>query len=113
MDMHESEARIRGSSATTLVLLLLALATVFLFGGSRGQPDSGIGGAKHWELTRSHMPTALNLSPEHGFLGFQHLAVASDGDLVYAPYNRFPVLGYALIKLATLPFPDDFAARYS
>ena len=115
MDMLESEARDRrgGSSATTLVLLFLALATVFLFGGSRGQPDSGTGGAKHWELTRSHMPTALNLSPEHGFLGFQHLTVSGDGDLVYAPYNRFPVLGYALIKLATLPFPDDFAARYS
>ena len=111
--MHESEARGRrgGSSATTLALLFLALATVFLFGGSRGQPDSGTGGAKHWELTRNHMTVALNLSQEHGFLGIYGFTRNEDGGLVYHPYNRFPVLGHALIKLATLPFPDDFSAR--
>ena len=111
--MHESEARGRRgcSSATTLVLLLLALATVFLFGGSRGQPDSGTGGAKHWELTRNHMTVALNMSPEHGFLGIYGSTRNEDGELTYHPYNRFPVLGHGLIKLATLPFPDDFSAR--
>ncbi len=102
-----------GSSATTLttlVLLFLALATAFLFDGSRGQPVYGAGGY-HWELTGDHMTMALNMSREHGFLGFRHLTRTGDGDLDYKPYNRFPVLGYALIKLATLPFPDDFSAR--
>ena len=119
MDVHESDApgRRRSSSATTLVLLFLALATAFLFEGSRGQPVSVAPGSYyegvtyHRGVTRNHMIVALNLSPEHGFLGFYRLARTGDGDLAYDPYNRFPVLGYALIKLATLPFPDDFAAR--
>ena len=116
MEAHEPEARgrCRDSSATTLVLLFLALATVFLFGGSRANPAAEPPGSHHhWKLTRDHMMSALNMSPEHGFLGFHHLTPTGDGDLAYMPYNRFPVLGYALIKLATLPFPNDFAARLS
>ena len=114
MEAHESEAPggRRGSSATTLILLFLALATAFLFDGSRGQPGSGTSATyHHWELTRDHMTVALNMSPEHGFLGFLRLTYVGDDDLAYVPYNRFPVLGYVLIKLAMLPFPDDFAAR--
>ena len=113
MEVHESEARRSGSSATTLVLLFLALATAFLFDGSRGEPGSETSAAyHHWELTRNHMTAALNMSPEHGFLGFHYLIRTGDGDLAYGrPYNRFPVLGYALIKLVTLPFPDDSSAR--
>ena len=109
--------RRRRSSTTTLVLLFLALATAFLFGGSRGQPGSGTSAAyHHWELTKreltkNHMTVALNMSPEHGFLGFHRVTRTGDGELAYGPYNRFPVLGYLLIKLATLPFPDDFAVR--
>ena len=114
MEAHESEAQGRrgGSSATTLVLLFLALAAVFLFGGSRGEPVYGTAGGYHAELTRDHMVVALNMSPEHGFLGFLQLTRTGDGDLVYGRlYNRFPVLGYVLIKLVTLPLPDDFSAR--
>ena len=114
METHESAARRRrgSSAATTLVLLFLALATVFLFGGSRGEPVYGTPGGYHAELTRDHMVVALNMSREHGFLGFLQLTRTGDGDLVYGRlYNRFPVLGYALIKLVTLPFPDDFSAR--
>ena len=115
MEVHGSEApgRRRGSSAIALVLLFLALATVFLFDGSRGQPVSGAPGHYHRELTKDHMIVALNMSPEHGFLGFHHIRRSGHAgdDVAYSPYNRFPVLGYALIKLATLPFPDDFAAR--
>ncbi len=114
MEAHESEAlgRRRRSSATTLVLLFLALATVFLFGGSRGAPVYGTPGGYHAELTRDHMAVALNMSPEHGFLGFLQLTRTGDDDLVYGRlYNRFPLLGYALIKLVALPFADDFSAR--
>ena len=57
------------------------------------------------------MTVALNLSPEHDFLGFYRLHLDEAGEPAYRPYNRFPVLGHALIKLATLPFPDDSSAR--
>ena len=115
MEVNESEVpgRRSGSSATTLVLLFLALATVFLSSGSRGHADFGSDDATHRQLTREHMMAALNMSPEHGFLSFRQLNRTGDGDLAYAPYSRFPVLGYVLIKLATLPFPDDHSARLS
>ena len=107
----------RGSSVTPLVLLFLALATVFLFGGSRGHPVSAPPGAHyeavthHRTITRNHMKVALNMSPEHGFLSFYDLARTGDGGFAYHLYNRFPMLGYALIKLAMLPFPNDHSAR--
>ena len=100
----------RGPSAIPLVLLSLALATLLLFDG-RGQPVHGAHRAYHEHMTWHHMAIAQNLSPEHGFLGFARLVRVADGDLAYVPYNRFPVLGHALIKLATLPFPDDISAR--
>ena len=104
----------RDSSAAPLSLLLLALTTVFLFGGGRGHfnyPDGTVG--TYDELTFNHMAVAQNLSPEHDFLGFYRLRLDDAGEPAYRPYNRFPVLGHALIKLATLPFPDDISARLS
>ena len=106
--------RYRGSSATPIVLLFVALATVFLFGGSRGHfYEHGEHNAPkyHDELTTNHMAVAMNLSPEHYFLGFYRFGLDADGEPTYEPYNRFPVLGHALVKLATLPWPDDFSAR--
>ena len=98
----------RGSSAAPLALLLLALAAAFLFGGGRGHLHQ-----EYWHdhITLNHMTVALNLSPEHDFLGFYRRRLDEAGELEYDPYNRFPVLGHALIKLATLPFPDDSSAR--
>ena len=98
----------RGSPATPLALLLLALATVFLFGGGRGHLYQAFA---RDHITLNHMTVALNLSPKHDFLGFYRLRLDAAGEPAYEPYNRFPVLGHALIKLATLPFPDDSAAR--
>ena len=98
----------RGSPAAPLALLLLALATVFLFGGGRGHLYQD---PNRDHITFNHMTVALNLSPEHGFLGFYRRYLDDDGEPAYEPYNRFPVLGYALIRLATLPFPDDGYAR--
>ena len=113
MEVMNPLRRRAAASATTLILLFLALATVFLFAGSRDQPAPGSAG-QHQQLTRDHMIVALNMSSEHGFHGFHYLIRTGDGDLAYGrPYNRFPVLGHALIKLATLPFPDDISARLS
>ena len=97
-----------GGGRVPLVLLLLALATVFLFGGDRGHPYQDY---SRGHITLNHMAVALNLSSEHSFLGFYRLRLDDAGETTYEPYNRFPVLGHALIKLATLPFPDDGAAR--
>ena len=96
----------RVPSAIPLVLLLLALATVFPFAKGHLYHEQ-----THDFISQNHMTVALNLSPAHGFLGFYRLTRDGDGSVAYEPYNRFPVLGYALIKLATLPFDDDVSAR--
>lgn len=90
-----------------LALLLLALSTIFLFGGERHRfyrPDSNA-------LTANHMTMAMNLSPERNFVGYFYRALDSEGKTVYFPYNRFPPGGYALIKLATLPFGDNLSVN--
>ena len=110
MASHAPAAPARRRLSVPLLLLLLALATVFLFGGGRGHPYHG-GDDHHDAITWLHMTVALNLSPVHGFLGFRRLTRDADGDLGYEAYNRFPVLGHAVIRLATLPFPDDASAR--
>ena len=91
-----------------LLLLLLALATVFLFGNDREQfYRPGL----HNMASAEHLAVAVNLSPEHNFLMFHHQTLDEDGTPSYAPYNRFPIGGYALIKLATLPFKNDLSAQ--
>ena len=62
-------------------------------------------------ITLNHMAVAENLSPEHRFLGFYEQRLDDEGRRFYVPYNRFPVFGHLLIKLVTLPFPDDAWAR--
>ena len=85
-----------------LGLLLLALSTVFVFGGDRGHFYRP--GHHDW-VSSEHLAIAVNLSPEHGFLMFHRQDTAG-----YKPYNRFPMGGYALLKLATLPFGEDLSA---
>ena len=99
-------ASVRKSTYAPLALLLLALSSVFLFGGERDRfyrPGSNI-------LTANHMTVAINLSPEHNFVGYLYRALDPEGKTVYFPYNRFPPGGYALIKFATLPFVDNLSA---
>ena len=99
----------RRSGSFPLALLLLALSTVFLFGNDRGlfyRPVS------HDWVSSEHLAVAVNLSPAHNFLMFHRLSgVEEGGGFRYQPYNRFPVGGYALISLATLPFRDDLSAQ--
>ena len=97
---------VRKWTGIPVALLALALSTVFLFGGDRHRfyrVDSNA-------LTANHMTVALNLSPEHNFVGYFYRALDPEGKTVYFPYNRFPPGGYALIKLATLPFADNLSA---
>ncbi len=89
----------------TLVLLLVLAAACFL----ASDPDRWAGGA--YFITLNHLAIAENLSPEHRFLGFYEQWLDDEGRRRYEPYNRFPVFGHLLIKLVTLPFPDDGWAR--
>ena len=92
--------------ALPLALLLLALSSVFVFGGDRSQfyrPSI------HNSTSIHTLTLAANLSAEHRFLGFFRRKLGEDGEPQYASlYNRFPVGSYALVKLAILPFGDDF-----
>ena len=94
--------------SSPLVLLLLALSTVFLFGNDRGRFYRD--GHHDW-LSSQNLTLAVNLSPDHDFLLFVYRTLGADGSPSYATYARFPIGGYALIKLATLPFGNDLSAR--
>ena len=91
-----------------LALLLLALSTVFAFGGDRGHFYRPI---THSHPSAEHLTVAVNLSPSHRFLMFHRQTLDGDGNRTYAPYNRFPITGYAGIKLATLPFEGNTTAE--
>ena len=73
----------------SLVLLLLALSTMFVSGNDRGffyQPES-----EHSKVAANHLAVAANLSPEHGFIGFYRQYLNGDGERAYEAYNRFPL----------------------
>ena len=96
--------------ALPLVLLLLALGSLFLFGGDREYFYR----VRHHDWNSSQtLAFAENLSFRHNLLIFRHQYRDADGNLQYHyPYNRFPLGGYALVKLAILPFGDtDFRAK--
>ena len=91
-----------------MALLLIALSTVFIFGGDRGHFY------RPWEhngLSSHHLTVAVNLSPEHGFQQFLRRTIDENGVTRYRPYNRFPIGGYASIKLATLVVIGDLSAQ--
>ena len=98
-----------GSPLLPLVLLVLTLSTVFVFGGERGHFYRPAG-LHNW-MSSEHLTVAVNLSPEHGFQRFHGRTMNQDGDVRYEPYNRFPIGGYILMKLATLPFGGSPSAQ--
>lgn len=83
-----------------LMCLLLGLSTTFLFGGDRKYFYRY--GHHNW-VSSEHLTNAVNLSLDHNFLVFTR-QIYTDGGFWYDAYNRFPPIGYALIKIATLPF---------
>ena len=90
-------------------LLLLALASVFLLGGY----DHGYfykNAIHNWNSAHT-LAIADNLSAEHRFLMFIRQTLDKDGERLYKPFNRFPIGGFALIKLAILPFGNDLSAK--
>ncbi len=95
--------------ALPTALLLLALATLFLPGGERGQFYRN---TQHNQISSHHLALAANMSAEHNFLGFYYRTLDEHGNPAHGwVYNRFPIGGYLLIKLAVLPFQDDLSAQ--
>ena len=89
-----------------VVLLIVALSTVFIFGNDRGHFN------RDYDWTSSStMALAANLSPEHNFLMFHNQTLDYEGNPNYIPYNRFPIGSYILTRLAILPFQNDLSAQ--
>ena len=96
------------SQLLPFALLLLALSTVLVFRGDRGhfyRPGH------HDYTSAEHLAVAVNLSPEHNFARFRPLTLDAEGQHEYPLYGRYPIGGYAVIKLATLPFGGSLSAQ--
>ena len=93
-----------------LALLLLALAGLFLLSHDRAYFYRG---GWHDRNSAKVLAFAENLSFAHNLLIFHYQSRDADGAVAYPfPYNRFPLGGYVLVKLAILPFGDtDYTAK--
>ena len=108
-------ASLQSSTWLSPALLLLALSSVFLFGGDRGH--------YYQEEEYKKLAIAENLSIDRHFLLFINQTLDAAGNPTYEqPYDRFPVGGYslygrfpigsyALIKLVIIPFGNDLSAK--
>ena len=82
-------------------LLILALSSLFVFGGDRGYFYRA---TVHNGNSAKNLALAENLSAADNFRLFTADILAGDGSRRYAMYSRFPIGGTALIKLAITPF---------
>ena len=92
-----------------VVLLVIALSSVFIFGNNRGQFYK-LDRFDHWVSSQS-LTITVNLSPEHNFLMFHHQTLDDEGNPRYVPYNRFPIGSYILARLSILPFHSNFSSQ--
>ena len=99
-------AALAASSLLPLLLLLLALLPVFILSPSRSYLMRD-----YDSVSSQGMTLAANLSPQHNFLMFHRQTLDGNGNPGYEPYNRFPIGGYALVKLAILPFDYSLTAQ--
>ena len=88
-------------------LLILALASLFAFGGDRGYFYRS---PVHNENSAKNLALAENLSPSDSFRLFAERRLYHDGSRYDRLYSRFPIGGTALIRLAIAPF-DGLSAR--
>ena len=77
----------------------------------RRGPDTFRRPGHHDFVSAQTLSLAANLSAEHRFALFHRKSLNEDGETEYDVYHRFPIGAYALVKVAALPFGDDFAAR--
>ena len=98
--------RLAGRAWLPPLLLALAMAFVFALNVDRAHYYAPMS-----INTAKNLAIAENLSPQHNFRMFLRLYPTDDGTPAYEMYSRFPIGGFALIKLAILPFGDDLAAK--
>ena len=92
--------------ALPLLILVLALCSVFVFGGDRGYFYRPF---VHDWMSAADLALADNLfAKPFRFFGAHR---TEDGSLAYRVYNRRPVGAFALINLATRPFQGDMSAQ--
>ncbi len=107
--LQERINRLYSSTRLPAVLLLAALASLFVF-----QNDlTGFQSGHHGFLSSHGMAIAANLSPDHNFLMFTRMKQEEGGTVSYDVYNRFPIGAFAVIRLATLPFHNDLSMQIS
>ena len=105
----EALRRLPSQRQLPLALLLLALATPFLFVLDHGYFYRL--GHHDW-VSSKVLALTDNVSPQYGFTRFSHLEPGQDGNPKPTfLYNRFPAGGYLLLKLAMLPLEGDLSAK--
>ena len=87
-------------------LPLFMFAALLALGGDRGYFYHD-----HEFFTLKRLAAAENLSPEHNFRLAIRVWRDESGGFQYDFHGRFPVGGYALVKLAIAPFGNDLAAK--
>ena len=92
-----------------LALLVAALAVLFPLFDQAGPLHRAYHELDH--VTFNQLSVARNLSAEHGWLGFRGREIDADGNVAYEVYNRFPPLGYGLVKFAIAMQPGDLAGQ--
>ena len=102
-------ATLRHSPILPVIVLLLTLSSVFIFSNERGHFYRY---GPHGANSGNYMAIIANISLEERFLGYYHeRLISDDGATYYDLYNRFPVGGFVLTKLATLPFGGSLSAQ--
>ncbi len=99
-------ARVLASTRLPPLLLGLALAWTLLLNADRAHYYAPL----DWETVKN-MAIAENLSPRNYSGMFIYQSFDDNGEPSYEAYNRFPVGGFALIKLAALPFGENMLAK--
>jgi len=90
-------------------LPLFMFIALLALGGDRGYFYRG-GGIHNWNTSKT-LAIAENLSPEHNFRLATRVWRDEGGGFMYSHYGRFPIGGFALVKLVIAPFGDDLAAK--
>ena len=67
--------------------------------------------ATHNHDTARGLAIAKNLSPDHNFRLAHRIWRDEGGGFEYGFYSRFPIGGFALVRLAVLPFGGDIASE--
>ena len=108
MRFADFRARARVWEWTPFAILLAAMLSWLAMGMDR---DYFYRPLSHSSESAVNLAPAENLSPSRSFLLFRRMYLREDGATGYGVYGRAPIGGYALIRLAALPFGDDLAAK--